>query len=70
MQSAPGATYYINYRTPAGINSATQGLYIKQSDGNGNVSWTWVIGIKTQPGTGSLTVPGKYEAIRSDIITG
>jgi cell wall-associated NlpC family hydrolase len=51
-----GASCSIAYTTPAGTSSTAQGLVAKQADGTGNVSWSWMIGTNTRPGTGTIRV--------------
>lgn len=46
----------IVYLTPAGTRSAAQGLQPRSTDADGVVSWSWVIGSSTRPGTGRVTV--------------
>jgi hypothetical protein len=56
VQTTPGASCSISYRTPAGTSSTAQGLTSKVADSNGVADWTWNIGPSTRPGTGSVTV--------------
>jgi hypothetical protein len=56
VQTAPGASCSISYRTPAGTSSTAQGLATRSADANGMVSWSWSIGPTTRPGTGTVTV--------------
>ena len=56
VQTAPGAACTIGYVTPAGTQSSAQGLVPKTAERGGYVSWSWVIGSNTRPGTGSVTV--------------
>ncbi len=51
-----GASCSIAYTTPTGTHSTAQGLVSKATDSAGNVSWSWVIGTSTNPGTGTVTV--------------
>jgi len=41
---------------PAGTPSIAQGLVAKLADSSGMVTWSWVIGTNTRPGTGTVTV--------------
>jgi hypothetical protein len=56
VQTTPGASCSISYRTPAGTPSTAQGLTPRVADSSGVVTWTWDIGISTRPGTGTVTV--------------
>lgn len=56
VQTAPNASCSINYYTPRGTDSTAQGLYDKTANSSGSVSWSWVIGTATVPGTGTVTV--------------
>jgi hypothetical protein len=56
VQTTPGVNCSIDYVTPLGTDSVAQGLVAKTADGNGLVSWTWLIGGNTRPGTGAVTV--------------
>jgi micrococcal nuclease len=52
----PGALCSIRYVTPSGNVSTAQGLIPKTAGSDGSISWTWVIGSRTRPGTGEVTV--------------
>jgi len=41
--------------------STAQGLYPKQADNNGDVSWTWKVGSRTTPGSWRIVVTATYE---------
>jgi len=56
VQAAPGATCTLGYRTPAGTSSTAQGLGPQTVDGSGIVTWSFLIGAATRPGTGTVTV--------------
>jgi hypothetical protein len=56
VQTTPGASCSISYRTPAGTPSTAQGLGAKAADASGMVSWTWNIGPSTRPGNGTVVV--------------
>ena len=56
VQTAANASCSISYVTPSGSTSTAQGLGNKSADGSGIVDWTWKIGTKTNPGTGTVTV--------------
>lgn len=68
--TAPGATCSIGYVTPAGTQSQAQGLVVRTADGSGYVSWSWSIGSRTRPGTGSVTVTCDGVSARSSIVIG
>jgi endonuclease YncB( thermonuclease family) len=55
-QAWPGASCDISYVTPAGNRSTAQGLTPKTAGSDGSISWEWVIGSRTRPGTGQVTV--------------
>jgi competence protein ComEC len=54
-KTAPGADCTITVYYKSGPSSAA-GLDPKQSDGGGNVSWSWKVGTRTTPGTWSIVV--------------
>lgn len=56
----PNTEYDIKVVYSSGESSA-KGLENKNSDANGNVSWTWKVGAKTNPGTYTITVKGGGE---------
>ncbi len=56
VQTAPSASCSIGYVTPKGTQSEAAGLVPKTADASGNVSWSWLIGGNTTPGTGRVTV--------------
>ncbi|GIW06376.1 MAG: hypothetical protein KatS3mg060_1181 [Dehalococcoidia bacterium] len=56
VQTSPFASCSIVYFTPAGTRSTAQGLVPRTADSQGRVSWSWVIGTATRPGTGTVTV--------------
>ena len=56
----PNTAYDIKVVYSSGESSA-KGLEDKTSDANGNVSWTWKVGVKTKPGTYTITVKGGGE---------
>ena len=50
VKTLPGAECSIRVRYQSGWSTAA-GLYSKQADEEGNVSWTWVVETHTAPGT-------------------
>ncbi len=56
VQTAPNASCSIGYVTPKGTQSEAAGLVTKTAGADGDVSWSWLIGGATKPGTGSVTV--------------
>ena len=56
VQTAPGASCSIVYRTPAGTKSTAAGLGGQTADSTGAASWSWKIGSSTKPGNGTVTV--------------
>ena len=55
-KTTPNIICSIAYTTPEGNDSRAQGLDEKRADSSGNVSWSWMIGTHTKPGTGTVTV--------------
>ena len=51
-------TIAVYYKTG---KSTAQGLYPKQADSNGNVSWTWKVGTRTTPGSWRVVVTASFE---------
>jgi hypothetical protein len=70
VQTTPGASCSISYRTPAGTSSTAQGLTSRSADANGKVSWIWSIGSSTRPGTGTVTVTRNGASASSPIQIG
>lgn len=69
---SPGAYATLKARAPPGAqcsiavyyksgHSTAQGLYTKQADMNGDVSWTWKVGTRTTPGSWRIVVTATYE---------
>jgi hypothetical protein len=56
VHTTPFAHCSIIYTTPQGNDSTAQGLGPRDADGQGTVSWSWKIGIKTTPGDGVVNV--------------
>ena len=56
----PGAQCSIVVYYKSGSSTA-QGLYNKQADVNGDVSWTWKVGTRTTPGSWRIVVIATYE---------
>ncbi len=58
----PNTEYSIGvyYATRA---SEAQGLKKKTADANGNLSWTWSVGLNTTPGTHAITIRGGDEKL-------
>jgi len=56
VETTPNASCSISYTTPSGRASKAKGLGDKNTDADGKVSWTWLIGARTKPGTGHVTV--------------
>jgi hypothetical protein len=56
VHTTPFGHCSITYTTPQGNESTAQGLDPKDADGQGSVSWSWKIGIKTTPGDGVIDV--------------
>jgi hypothetical protein len=71
-QVSPGAYATLKASAPPGAQcsiavyyksgrSTAQGLYPKQADSNGDVSWTWKVGTRTTPGSWLIVVTATYE---------
>jgi len=56
IQTTAGARCSIAYKEPSGRRSTAAGLRDKTADANGKVTWTWLIGSRANPGTGTITV--------------
>jgi hypothetical protein len=54
-KTAPGAECAITVYYKSGPSTA-QGLYAKTADSSGNVSWTWMVGTRTTPGSWRIVV--------------
>jgi hypothetical protein len=54
-KTAPGANCDITVYYKSGPSTA-QGLYPKTADNNGSVSWTWMVGTRTTPGSWRIVV--------------
>lgn len=54
-KTVPGANASITVYYKSGPSTA-QGLVPKVADANGNVSWTWMVGTRTTPGTWRIVV--------------
>src|SRR4029079_2589810 len=50
VRTTPGTTCDITVEYKSGPSQA-QGLYPKQADSNGEVSWSWIVGTRTTPGS-------------------
>jgi hypothetical protein len=70
VQTTPGAECSIRYVTPHGTVSRAKGLGNQNADSDGKASWTWKIGSKTEPGTGSVTVTCNGESATTAIVIG
>jgi hypothetical protein len=70
VQTTPGAECSIRYVTPHGTISQAKGLENQTADSNGKVTWTWKIGSKTEPGTGSVTVTSNGASVTAQIQVG
>jgi len=67
VETTPNAKCSIVYTTPSGRTSTAAGLDDETSDGKGEASWTWLIGGRTNPGTGTITVTCNGVSATSDI---
>ncbi len=50
-------------------SSKAQGLYLKTTDKNGDVSWTWKIGTRTTPGSWKIVVKSNHTGKATSLIT-
>ena len=62
VSGAPNTSYFITVHYKSG-DSTAEGLGEKISDGNGSVSWSWMVGSRTTPGTWSATISGGGQSI-------
>ena len=69
IQGKPNTEYSISVFYHSGPSKA-EGLEAKTSDGNGNVTWTWKVGTKTDKDTYDITVSGggKHEKIQFTVV--
>jgi len=67
IQTAPGAKCSIEYITPSGRRSTAAGLTDQVADADGKITWTWLIGARTKPGTGKVIVTGEGTSSSTDI---
>jgi hypothetical protein len=67
VQATPNAECSIVYTTPSGRTSKAAGLEPKTADIDGKVSWIWLIGGRTAPGTGHVTVTCNGDSAETDI---
>lgn len=58
LTGVPGSSYKIQVIAPSGRELEAEGLRqdVKVADANGSVSWTWHIGGRTNPGTGTIRI--------------
>jgi hypothetical protein len=70
VETAPGVECSIWYVTPHGTISRAKGLENQIADSDGKVTWTWKIGSKTEPGTGSVTVTSNGASVTAQIQVG
>ena len=66
ISAEPNTKYSISVYYSSGKSSAG-GLESKTSDENGNVSWTWKIGGRTNPGTYRVVIEGGGSRIERQI---
>ena len=59
-RATPSAQCTITVYYKSGPSKA-QGLYRKQADSHGDVSWTWKVGTRTTPGSWRIVVKATYE---------
>lgn len=64
IQGHPETVYDISVRYMSGPSKAS-GLYPKESDANGYVSWSWLVGTRTTKGTWPITIKGGRRALRT-----
>jgi hypothetical protein len=55
-RTSPNATCTLEYVTPSGSASRAVGLALQTADGDGQVSWSWRIGVATRRGAGQVAV--------------
>lgn len=57
IKGTPGVEYKINVYYSSGSNKA-QGLEPKVADNGDNVSWIWMVGLRTKPGKYKIVILG------------
>lgn len=68
IKGTPGVEYKINVYYSSGRSTA-KGLEPKRADGNGDVSWTWIVGAKTKPGKYRIVIIGdKTEELQLEVL--
>lgn len=65
----PNTEYKLSVYYSSGASTA-DGLGKKTSDGNGNISWSWQIGGRTNPGNYRMTISGGGENITYNFTVG
>ncbi len=70
VQTTPGTECDLEYTTPSGTQSSARGLGRETADDSGVVTWTWKIGINTDPGTGTVFVTCGDAQAHADIQIG
>lgn len=70
VQTTPGTECDLEYTTPSGTPSNARGLGTETADDAGVVTWSWKIGINTDPGTGTVFVTCGAAQARADIQIG
>lgn len=68
IKGKPNTTYSISvfYSDSA---STADGLENKTSDANGNVTWKWKVGGRTNPGTHKITISGGGQTLDTQFVT-
>lgn len=70
IKGAAGKTYSITAYSPKGNRLKAQGLDDKPAGKDGKVSWTWMVGSNTQPGTGviEITCEGELRTVEYVVV--
>jgi competence protein ComEC len=68
-RTSPGSSCSIAVRYASGQSTAA-GLVPKAADANGMVSWTWMVGTRTTPGTWPVTVTAGGSTVQTTFVVG
>jgi hypothetical protein len=70
VKATPNAESSIRYVTPHGSVSRAKGLEDQTTDSDGQTTWTWKIGARTESGAGSVTVTCNGDSATASIEIG
>jgi len=66
IRTTPGVTCDITVEYKSGPSRA-QGLYPKQADSNGEVSWSWIVGTRTTPGSWPVIITCGNQTVNTEV---